>query len=42
MSTMGLLGLKCMLKVCDGYKDGLDTDRDGSFVSTNGARPISC
>ena len=35
---MGLLGLKCMLcclailymlKVCDGCKDGLDTDKDG-------------
>ena len=26
-----------MLKVCDGCKDGLDTDKDGSSVSTNGA-----
>ena len=26
-----------MLKVCDGCKDGLDTDQDGSLVSTNGA-----
>ena len=28
MSTMDLLGLKCMLNVCDGCKDGLDTDQD--------------
>ena len=38
-----------MLKVCDGCKDGLDTDQDGSSVSTkwgcappfraNGAHP---
>ena len=26
-----------MLKVSDGCKDGLDTDQDGSSVSTNGA-----
>ena len=53
---MGLLGLKCMpksigvawlyymLKVCDGCKDGLDTDKDGSSISTKWgcARPISC
>ena len=32
------------LKVCDGCKDGLDTDQDGSSVSTKWgcARPISC
>ena len=37
-----------MLKVCDGCKDGLDTDQDGSSISTiwvtpfraNGAHPI--
>ena len=23
-----------MLKVCDGCKDGLDTDKDGSSIST--------
>ena len=38
-----------MLKVCDGCKDGLDTDKDGSSISTkwgcacpfraNGAQP---
>ena len=26
-----------MLKVCDGCKDGLDTDQAGSSVSTSGA-----
>ena len=26
-----------MLKVCDGCKDGLDTDQDGSSVSTKWA-----
>ena len=42
---MGLLGLKCMLnlsvllgytmlKVCVGCKHGLDTDEDGSSIST--------
>ena len=49
---MGLLGLKCMLKsisvawlyYVDGCKDGLDTDKDGSSISTKWgcARPISC
>ena len=31
-----------MLKVCDGCKDGLDTDKDGSSISTKWgcARPF--
>ena len=33
-----------MLKVCDVCKDGLDTDKDGSSISTKWgcAHPISC
>ena len=33
-----------MLKVCDGCKDVLDTDQDGSSVGAKWgfARPISC
>ena len=44
---VGWLGYT-MLRMCDGCKDVLDTDQDGSSVARNGAttwgfaRPISC
>ena len=46
VSTEGMIQVVgyTMLRVCDGWKDVLDIDQDGTSVSTaqNGARLISC